>query len=60
MHKTASHLPNFQQLHLHGVGEGLIVVPSLVGWVAISGVPSLGLESFGITLVASPIHHART
>jgi len=40
----ATHLPNFQQLHLHGVGEGLAVIPSLVGWVAAGGVFSLGLE----------------
>ncbi len=60
VHKTATHLPNFQQLHLRGVGEGPVVIPSPVGWVATGGVLSLGLESLGITLAASPIHHART
>jgi hypothetical protein len=58
--ETTTHLPNFQQLHLRGVGEGLAVVPLLVGWVATGGVFSLGLESLGITLAASPIHHAST
>jgi len=60
VHRTATHLPNFQQLHLCGVGEGPTVIPSSVGWVAVGGVLSLGLESLGITLVVSPIHHART
>jgi hypothetical protein len=60
VHMTTTHLPNFQQLHLRGVGEGPAVVPSPVGWVATGGVFSLGLESLGITLAASPIHHART
>jgi hypothetical protein len=59
-HRTATHLPNFQQLHLRGVGEGPVVVLLLVGWVAAGEVLSLGLESLGITLIASPIHHART
>ncbi len=49
-----------RQLHLRGVGEGPVVVSSPVGWVAAGGVLSLGLESLGITLTASPIHHART
>jgi len=57
---TATHLPNFQHLHLCGVGEGPTIVPSPVGWVAAGGVLSLGLESLGITLAASPIHHAST
>jgi hypothetical protein len=60
VHRTATHLPNFQQLHLRGVGEGPAVVLSLVGWVAAGGVLSLGLESLGITLAASSIHHAST
>ncbi len=47
VHRTATHLPNFQQLHLRGVGEGLAVIPLLVGWVAVGGVLSLGLESLG-------------
>jgi hypothetical protein len=42
------------------MGEGHVVVPSLVGWVAAGGVLSLGLESLGITLAASAIHHAST
>ncbi len=60
VHRTVTHLPNFQQLRLHGVGPCPVVVPSPVGWVAVGGVLSLGLESLGITFVASPIHHART
>jgi hypothetical protein len=60
VHRTVTHLPNFQQLHLCGVGEGHVVVSSPVGWVAAGGVLNLGLESLGITLVANPIHHART
>jgi len=60
VHRTTIHLPNFQQLHLRGVGEGHVVVPSPIGWVAAAVVLSLGLESLGITLAASPIHHART
>ncbi len=60
VHMTTTHLPNFQQLHLRGVGEGPAVIPSPIGWVAAGGVLSLGLESFRITLAASPIHHART
>jgi len=58
MHRTTTHLPNFQQLHLRGVGEGPAVVPSPIGWVATSGVLSLGLESLGITLVANPMMRA--
>jgi len=27
-------LPNFQQLHLRGVGEGPAIIPSPVAWVA--------------------------
>jgi hypothetical protein len=60
VHMITTHLPSFLQLHLRGVGEGPAVVPLSVSWVAAGGVLSLGLESLGITLVASPIQHART
>jgi hypothetical protein len=33
VHRTATHLPNFQQLQLRAVGEGLVVILSSVGWV---------------------------
>ncbi len=55
-----THLPDFQQLHLRGVGEGPAVVQPLVSWVVAGGILNLGLESLGITLAASAIHHART
>jgi hypothetical protein len=50
-------IPRVNQ-HLHSYHGNM--VPSPVGWVDADGVLSLGLESLGITLVASPIHHART